>query len=99
MDSASPKPPAPSWVRVATSPSVVRRSLLYAVVVGAMLIAINHGDALWRGEVTPGRLWRMALTVLVPYAVSTLSSVGAVQTASRAALPKMRDMPTRPSER
>ena len=56
---------------------VVLRACRYAVVVGAVLIAINHGDALLRGEVDAGRLLKMGLTVLVPYAVSTLSSVGA----------------------
>jgi len=43
-----------------------------------VLIAINHGDALLRGEIDAGRLLKMGLTVLVPYTVSTLSSVGAI---------------------
>ena len=51
----------------------------YAIVVGAILIAINHGDALLAGQLDGGRLFRMALTVLVPYAVSTLSSVEAMR--------------------
>jgi len=68
-----------SWMRLALTPSVIRRGLAYAVVVGAILIVINHGDALLRGEVSSGRAWRMGLTVLVPYAVSTLSSVGAMR--------------------
>ena len=67
------------WLRIAASPAVVRRSLGYAVVVGAILIAINHGDALLRGELAPGRVLKMALTVLVPYCVSTASSVGALR--------------------
>ena len=58
---------------------MVRRALLYAVVVGAVLIAINHGDALLAGRIERGRALRMALTVLVPYVVSTLSSVGALR--------------------
>lgn len=68
-----------AWLRLAARPSIVRRGLLYAVVVGAILIAINHGDAIVRGEVTVGRLLRMGLTVMVPYIVSTLSSVGALR--------------------
>jgi len=51
------------------------------MIVGAILIMINHGDAILRGEVSAGRTWRMGLTVLVPYAVSTLSSVGAMRRA------------------
>src|SRR5215208_3774901 len=69
------------WLRLAREPHVVRRALTYAVVVGSVLIAINNGDALLRGEVTPGRLLRMGLTVIVPYLVSTLSSVGAIRQA------------------
>ena len=69
----------PNSLRLATSPDVVRRALWYAVVVGAILIAINHGDALVRADLGATRLIKMALTVLVPYAVSTLSSVQALQ--------------------
>lgn len=67
------------WFALALSPSVVRRGLAYAVIVGAVLIAINHSDAILRGQVSAGRAWRMALTVMVPYVVSTLSSVGAMR--------------------
>lgn len=73
------------WLRIAVEPNVVRRALKYAVVVGAVLIAINHGDALWRGEVDLARLGRMLLTVCVPYAVSTASSVGALRDLRRSA--------------
>ncbi len=67
------------WFHLAIQRSVVRRALSYAVVVGAILIGINHGDALLKGELTRSRLFKMALTVLVPYTVSTLSSVGAIR--------------------
>jgi short subunit fatty acids transporter len=66
-------------LRLARQPSVVKRAIKYAVIVGLILIAINHGDALLRGEITARRLAKMALTVLVPYVVSTLSSVGALR--------------------
>jgi hypothetical protein len=56
---------------------------MFAVGVGAVLIAINHGDALLAGEMTRGRWWKAGLTVLVPYCVSTLSSVGAIRDAER----------------
>jgi hypothetical protein len=65
------------WLAVATERAVVARACKFAVVVGAVLIAINHGDALLAGDVSAGRLLKMGLTVLVPYVVSTLSSVGA----------------------
>jgi len=64
---------------IAFRPRVVRRALLYGVVVGAILIAINHGDALLRGDIDGVRVLKMLMTPLVPYAVSTLSSVGAIR--------------------
>ena len=65
-------------LQLAFSPPVVRRALRYAVVVGTLLIAINHGNAILRGDITATRLLQMLLTTLVPYAVSTLSSVEAL---------------------
>jgi len=67
------------WLRVAFQPSVVRRGLRYAIVVGSVLISINHGDAILHGDVDGSRLRRIALTVVVPYLVSTFSSVGAIR--------------------
>jgi hypothetical protein len=67
------------WLALATSASVVRRALGMAAVVGALLITINHGDAILRGDLDHARLLKMALTLLVPYCVSTYSSVGAMR--------------------
>jgi hypothetical protein len=67
------------WIRLASRPTVVRRALRYAVVVGAILIAINHGEAIVRGDISVIRLLRMALTMTVPYMVSTASSVSALR--------------------
>lgn len=66
------------WCRLACQPSVVRRGLKFAVVVGAVLIAINHSDAIIRGELKTSNYLKMGLTVIVPYVVSVLSSVGAM---------------------
>jgi hypothetical protein len=71
------------WLTVASDSSVVKRALGYAVVVGAILIAINHGDALLRGELGADRVAKMGLTVMVPYLVSTFSSVGALRRVRR----------------
>jgi hypothetical protein len=65
------------WLAVARERAVVLRACKFALVVGAVLIGINHGDAILAGDVGTGRLLKMGLTVLVPYVVSTLSSVGA----------------------
>jgi hypothetical protein len=67
----------PEWLQVAIAPSTVARGLKFAFVVGAVLIAINHGDALLRGEIDGPRALKMGLTVTVPYLVSTFSTVGA----------------------
>jgi hypothetical protein len=70
---------AEPFLRVASQASVVRRALAYAVVVGGVLIAINHGDALLAGDLSGPRLLKMGLTAMVPYVVSTLSSVSALR--------------------
>ena len=74
-----------SWLGLALCWSVVRRSLGYAFVVGTVLILINHGEAILQGEVNTNRIVRMGLTVMVPYVVSTLSSVGAMRTLAKCA--------------
>ncbi len=68
-----------TWLQLAASRPVVVRALKYAVGVGAILIAINHGDALVSGHVDGTRVAKMGLTALVPYCVSTASSVGALR--------------------
>lgn len=72
-------PSGPTPFQLATSWPVVRRALGYGIVVGLVLIAINHGDALLRGDVDAIRWLKMGLTPLVPYMVSTLSSVQATR--------------------
>jgi hypothetical protein len=76
------------WLSVALERSIVLRACKYAVVVGAVLITINHGDALLAGDVDTRRLLKIGLTVLVPYVVSTLSSAGATLALRRAGAPR-----------
>jgi hypothetical protein len=66
------------WLSLCLSESVMRRALYTALIVGIVLIAINHGDAILRRQIDSARLFRMCLTVLVPYVVSTVSSVSTV---------------------
>ena len=58
------------WIRLATAKTVVRRSLKYAAIVGFVLVAIDYGHVIVRGE-----LVRIGFTVVVPYLVSTFASV------------------------
>lgn len=63
------------WFQLAAHPATARRALITALIVGTVLIAINHGAAILSGQVTRGRILQMCLTVLVPYIVSTVSSI------------------------
>ncbi|MFN9373521.1 MAG: nitrate/nitrite transporter NrtS [Planctomycetaceae bacterium] len=71
------------WLAVASRRDVVRRALMVAAVVGTILITINHADALLQGEMSVKRIWQMGLTYLVPYCVSTYSSVSALRSIKR----------------
>ena len=65
------------WLAIASERSTVVRGLKFGAIVGTVLIAINHGDAILAGNVDSGRLLKMLLTVVVPYLVSTFSTCGA----------------------
>lgn len=69
----------PDWITLCFTRSVIRRAALSAIIVGAILIIINHGDALLHGDVDSTRLFRILLTIAVPYIVSTVSSVVTIQ--------------------
>ena len=67
-----------SWLSLAVSRQVVSRALGYGLLVGTLLIVINHGDVLARGEPDRTLLLEVALTPLVPYLVSTFSTFSSV---------------------
>jgi hypothetical protein len=56
-----------------------------AVIVGAALTVINHGEELAAGRVDTGLAIRVGLTFVVPFLVSLISSTTA-----------LRDVPPRP---
>ena len=68
-----------AWLQMALTPAVSKRALRCAILVGTVLIAINHGDALLSLDLSPERIAKMALTFVVPYLVSTSSSVSAIR--------------------
>jgi hypothetical protein len=70
--------PMTEWLKLCFSKSVARRALSTALIVGIVLTAINYGDAILQGMVTPAQWIRMMLTFCVPYCVSTYSSVRAI---------------------
>lgn len=70
--------PLSEALSIAFSGPIIRRGLKYAVVVGSILAAINHGDAILLGRLTPLSYLKIAVTLAVPYCVSVLSSVAAI---------------------
>ena len=61
--------------KIRHAPSTIRRAWATSLIVGTLLIAINHGHAIIAGQITQERIFQMFLTVVVPYIVSTASSV------------------------
>ena len=57
---------------------VVGRSTRVALLVGTLLVLINHGDSLLAGRVTVTDCIKMLMTYCVPYCVSTYASVFAI---------------------
>ena len=66
------------YVTLSIQPSIVKRGVTFSVIVGTLLISINHGDTILAGELTNTHLFKMVLTYFVPYFVSTLSSAQAI---------------------
>ena len=58
---------------------VVRRALIMSAVVGSILVMINHCSCICSGKFGITCCWQSALTFLVPYGVSTVSSVLAMR--------------------
>ena len=66
-------------LQLAGEPRVIRRALVTSVVVGTILAIVNHGGELLGLALPVEKLWPIALTYVVPYGVSTISSIGAIQ--------------------
>lgn len=66
------------FIALCLTKPIIKRASLTALIVGVILIAINHGDALLSGQVDANRLFKIILTVFVPYLVSTVSSVSTI---------------------
>jgi hypothetical protein len=51
------------------------RSLRIALVVGTILVGINQGDLLLRGQWSAALIWKLPLTYAVPFLVATWSAL------------------------
>lgn len=69
------------WLTLCFTKPVMKRASWTALIVGTILILINHGNAILRGEVDLTRVLQMCLTLIVPYIVSTVSSVSTLLSA------------------
>ena len=72
----------PSWLRLALSEEVARRSAMIAIIVGPTLTVINQGDDFLAGEGL--NWWKVVLTFLVPYLVATFGALGTARGAEAA---------------
>lgn len=66
------------WLSVATRRDVIARGLKVGVFVGTILTAINYGDVILTGQIAPSAAWKIPLTYLVPFCVSTYAGVEAI---------------------
>lgn len=64
-------------------PSLLRRSLAIALIVGSVLVAINQGDTLLAGTWSPALFWKLPLTYAVPFIVATWGALGASRVSRR----------------
>jgi len=71
-----------NWIRLALSKPVRLRAIKVAALVGPVLIGINQGDIILQGGLNVICVLKMGLTFMVPYCVSTFSSVEALKDCS-----------------
>lgn len=64
-------------------PATVRRAVTVAMIVGPVLTLINQYDTIASGSFGARFFFKMALTFLVPYSVSSYSSMMALRAAQR----------------
>ena len=65
------------------SRGVVHSALKVGIIVGTLLAFINHGDKILAMSFSSEDLFKIALTYLVPYGVSSWSSVMAIRAHTR----------------
>ncbi|WP_066984259.1 nitrate/nitrite transporter NrtS [Methylomonas lenta] len=66
------------WLKIALQTNILTRALKVALVVGSILMLINHGDVILSNGLSIKEFIKITLTYLVPYCVSTYSSTEAV---------------------
>lgn len=67
-----------SWLKIALQKNILTRAIKVALVVGSILMLINHGDVMLSDGLSIKEYIKITLTYLVPYCVSTYSSTEAI---------------------
>ena len=67
------------FLRLAKRQEVRTRAFKVSLVVGSILALINHSDSLFTGKLEVHHSFQIIATFLVPYLVSTYSSVSAIK--------------------
>ena len=75
------------WWKVALLPSIRKRAIKIAFIVGIILMGINHGDKILYGTLSSMDTFKIVLTFFVPYAVATYSAVRTWYEGQRELLP------------
>lgn len=70
---------AKGFIQLARSKEIVVTAVKVSVVVGSILVLINHHEKFLTLAFTRADILKIALTYLVPYSVSTWSAVKALQ--------------------
>lgn len=66
--------PGLTRLRMICTPPVIRKALLAAGLVGALLVGLNQGDLLMSGQVTGRVLVKSLLTPIIPFCVTMLGA-------------------------
>jgi len=66
------------WLKIAMRRDVVVRGLKVGVIVGTILTTVNQGDLILAGALDASSAWKILLTYLVPYCVSTYAGVSTI---------------------
>lgn len=64
---------------LAFSKDVVSTAMKLALIVGTILGLINHGPDIVNNTLSSGQVFQILITYLVPYSVSTYSSVKSIK--------------------
>jgi hypothetical protein len=75
-----------NYVNIALRPWVFGTAVRISLVVGTILALINHSPAIFGLSLSPQNVVQILLTYLVPYGVSTYSSVKVILNEERPAI-------------